>query len=42
MVVTRTPLDRSAIWAGLLGSSIIALGSLVAAVGYTGSKGQSV
>ena len=40
MAVTRTPLDRTAIWAGLLGSSVIALGSLIAALGYTGSKGQ--
>ncbi len=35
-----TSLDRLAIWAGLLGSSVIALGSIVTALAYTGSKGQ--
>jgi hypothetical membrane protein len=35
-----TPFDRLAIWAGLLGSSVIALGSVVTALAYTGSKGQ--
>ena len=37
----RTALDRLAIWAGLLGASVIALGSVVAAIAYTGSRGQS-
>ncbi len=40
VVMTRTPLDRVAIWTGLLGSSIIALGSVVTALAYTGSDGQ--
>jgi hypothetical membrane protein len=35
-----TSLDRLAIWAGLLGASIIAAGSVVTALAYTGSKGQ--
>jgi hypothetical membrane protein len=35
-----TPLDRLAIWAGLLGSPVIAIGSVVTALAYTGSKGQ--
>ena len=38
---TRTALDRLAIWAGLIGSSVIALGSVVTAVAYTGTKGES-
>lgn len=38
--MTRSPLDRLAIWAGLIGSSVIALGSVVTALAYTGSKGQ--
>jgi hypothetical membrane protein len=38
--MTRAPLDRLAIWAGLIGSSVIALGSIVTAIAYTGSKGQ--
>jgi hypothetical membrane protein len=38
--MTRTPLDRVAIWTGLLGSAIIALGSVVTALAYTGSDGQ--
>ncbi len=37
----RSTLDRAAIWAGLLGSLVIALGSLITAIGYTGSKGES-
>lgn len=37
---TSTSLDRLAIRAGLLGSSIIAAGSVVTALAYTGSKGQ--
>jgi hypothetical membrane protein len=40
VVVSRTRLDRVAIWAGLLGSSIIVLASVVTAIAYTGSKGQ--
>jgi hypothetical membrane protein len=38
---TRTALDRLAIWAGLIGSSVIALGSIVTAVAYTGAKGEA-
>ncbi len=38
---TRTPLDRLAIAAGLLGSSVIALGAVVTAFAYSGSQGQS-
>lgn len=38
--MTRTSLDRVAIWTGLLGSTIIALGSVVTALAYTGSDGQ--
>ena len=41
MVMTRTALDRLAIWAGLIGASVIAFGSVVTAIGYTGSKSQS-
>lgn len=37
----RTTLDAVAIWAGLLGSSVIAIASLVTAIGYTGSKGEA-
>ena len=40
MVVTRSPVDGLAIWAGLIGASVIALGSLVTALAYTGSKGE--
>ena len=40
MVVTRTSLDRLAIWTGLVGSSVIALGSVVTAIAYAGSKGE--
>lgn len=40
MVVSRTRLDGVAIWAGLLGSSVIALGSLITAIVYSGSKGE--
>lgn len=40
MVVSRTRLDLVAIWAGLLGSTIIALGSVVTAIAYSGSDGQ--
>lgn len=40
MTLARTPLDRLAISAGLLGSTIILLGSVVTAIAYTGSKGQ--
>ena len=39
--MTRSPVDRLAIWAGLIGSSVIAIGSVVTALAYTGSKGQS-
>jgi hypothetical membrane protein len=39
--VTRSNIDLLAIWAGLIGSSVIALGSVVTALAYTGSKGQS-
>ena len=35
-----TSLDQLAIGAGLLGSSVIAIGSVVTALAYTGSKGQ--
>ena len=35
------PCDRLAIWAGLIGASVIAIGSVVTALAYTGSKGQS-
>ena len=41
LVMTRSPVDRLAIWAGLIGSSVIAIGSVVTALAYTGSKGQS-
>jgi hypothetical membrane protein len=37
----RSPIDRLATWAGLIGASVIALGSVVTALAYTGSKGQS-
>ena len=37
---TRTPLDRLAIAAGLLGSSVIALGAVVTAFAYSGTQGQ--
>lgn len=37
---TPTSLDRLAIRAGLIGASIIAVGSVVTALAYTGSKGQ--
>ncbi len=40
MVVTRSPVDSLAIWAGLIGASVIALGSVVTALAYTGSKGE--
>jgi hypothetical membrane protein len=40
VTTVRTTLDRLAIWAGLLGSTVILLGSLVTAIAYTGSKGQ--
>jgi hypothetical membrane protein len=36
----RTHLDTLAIWSGLLGSSVIALGSIVTAIAYQGSQGQ--
>jgi hypothetical membrane protein len=36
-----TSLDRLAIWAGLIGASVIAVGSVVTALAYTGSKGQA-
>jgi hypothetical membrane protein len=39
--MTPTALDRLAIWAGLIGASVIALGSIVAAIAYTGVKGES-
>ena len=39
--MTRSPVDRLAIWAGLIGASVIAIGSVVTALAYTGSKGQS-
>ena len=39
--MTRSPVDRLAIWAGLIGSSVIAIGSVVTGLAYTGSKGQS-
>jgi hypothetical membrane protein len=40
VTATRTSLDRLAIWAGLLGSTIILAGSVVTAIAYSGSKGQ--
>jgi hypothetical membrane protein len=36
-----TTLDRLAIWAGLIGASVIALGSIAAAIAYTGVNGES-
>ena len=41
MGMKRTTLEAVAIWAGLLGATVIALGSVITAIGYTGSKGQS-
>jgi hypothetical membrane protein len=36
-----TPLDRLAIAAGLIGATVIATGSVVTALAYTGSKGEA-
>lgn len=36
----RTALDQVAIWAGLIGAGVIALGSIVTAITYTGAKGE--
>ena len=41
MVVTRTARDRLAIRAGLLGSCVIALGSVITVLAYAGARGES-
>lgn len=41
MSATVTTLDRAAIWAGLLGSTVIAAGSVITAIGYSGKKDEA-
>jgi hypothetical membrane protein len=40
-VSSTTALDRAAIWAGLFGATVIAVGSIITAIGYSGSDGES-
>jgi len=40
-VTPTTPLDRLAIWAGIVGSMVVGLGAVVTGLGYVGKAGES-